>query len=268
MKNHQYNHHRRMLKMFTNNIIKNEFVQNCFSKDDIILLGLSGGKDSLLLLEGLGELSKTISFKIIPVHVKSTEIGYNVNIEFLDELCKEYGLELRIIETEFKIDPESKKGPCFVCSWHRRKVLFATAKELNCNKIALGHHMDDAVQTLLLNMIYHGSISSMPSSLSMFHGTLELIRPLLFIDEKDIIEYQNIRNYPKLLKDCPYGDQTKRNIIRDVITELEKFHPQAKANLFRAMSKIFPSYLPHGEKAIINGLNVIHPTETSNLASS
>jgi tRNA(Ile)-lysidine synthase TilS/MesJ len=164
-----------------------------------------------------------------------------------------------VIEASVNFDPDHKKGPCFVCSWHRRKLLFATAKEMGCNKIALGHHMDDAVQTLMLNMIYHGSISSMPARLSMFGGSLELIRPLLFLNEKDIISYQQLRNYPELIKDCPFGSNTKRNTMKDFIAGLDSIHPSAKQNIFKAMSKIYTSYLPEGEKGIVSGLNEIHP---------
>jgi tRNA(Ile)-lysidine synthase TilS/MesJ len=249
-----------LLRKFTSKIIKNQ-ASNLFKNNDKILVGVSGGKDSLLLIEVLGELCKKhrYTFQIKPVHIKIKRVGYNINFEAIEEICTYYGFDFQIIETEIDFDPEHKKGPCFVCSWHRRKLLFSTAREMGCNKIALGHHMDDAVQTLLLNMIYHGSISSMPATLSMFRGELELIRPLLPLNEKDIIHYQSIRNYPQLVKDCPYGATTKRNTMKELVEELEKIHPAAKQNLFKAMSKVYSMYLPEGEKSVINGLNEIHP---------
>lgn len=234
-----------------------------FGEKDKILVGVSGGKDSLLLLEILGELRRNFRYKfeIIPVHIRIKDVGYHIDLQAIEEISKYYGCAFRIIETEIDFDPEHKKGPCFVCSWHRRKLLFSAAREAGCNKIALGHHMDDAVQTLLLNMIYHGSVSSMPLSLSMFGGTLELIRPLLFLDEKEIIKYEEERNYSQLVKDCPYGSTTRRNRMKELTEEIERIHPVAKKNIFRAMSNIYPSYLPEAEKSIIYGLNEIHPVK-------
>lgn len=253
--------HYKHLSRFVNKVHKTQAVENIFTENDTILVGVSGGKDSLLLLEILGELCKNFKYrlKILPVHIKIKDIGYHIDFDAINAICAFYGFEFKILEAEIEFDPDHKKGPCFVCSWHRRKLLFSYAREKGCNKIALGHHMDDAVQTLLLNMIYHGSVSSMPTKLSMFKGELELIRPLLFLDEKEIIQYQKLRGYPELIKDCPYGSSTKRNKMKALIEEIENIHPAAKKNLFRAMSKIYTSYLPEGEKSIVSGLNEIHP---------
>lgn len=258
MKNRSQNN---ALSLVTYRVQKDQKIYNFFFDNDKILTGVSGGKDSLLLLEVLGELCRKHKFnmEIIPVHVKIKNIGYNINFEAIEEICKAYDFKLRIIESEIDFDPNHKKGPCFVCSWHRRKLLYSTARQLGCNKIALGHHMDDAVQTLLLNLIYHGSISSMPAKLSMFGGELEIIRPLLFVAEKEIIDYQKIRNFPVLIKDCPYGTFTKRYKMKELLKDLENINPAARLNIFRAMSKIYPSYLPTGENGIIQGLNEIHP---------
>ena len=252
--------HLKLLLKFVNKVHRLQITRNIFSENDSILVGVSGGKDSLLLLEILGELCKNYKYnlRIIPVHIKIKDVGYHIDFDAIKTICGLYGFNFNIIETTIDFDPQHKKGPCFVCSWHRRKLLFSVAREMRCNKIALGHHMDDAVQTLLLNMIYHGSISSMPASLSMFQGSLELIRPLLFLNEKDIIQYKNLRNYPELIKDCPYGSDTKRNKMKELVEMIEKIHPVAKQNLFKAMSKIYPSYLPEGDESIIKGLNEIH----------
>lgn len=253
----------KILSKFIKNVHQKQKSSPVFSEKDKIMIGVSGGKDSLLLIEILGELKRKYKyqFEAVPVHVKVTDMGYSINLESINTICNFYGFELKVVETTINFDPLNKKSPCFVCSWHRRKLLFTLAREMNCNKLALGHHMDDAVQTLLMNMIYHGSISSMPLKLSMFQNSLELIRPLLFVDEKDIIEYQKIRNYPELIKDCPYGSSTKRNKMKELIQTMEEIHPLAKLNLFRSMSKIYSFYLPNGESGIVSGLNVIHPSE-------
>ena len=253
------------LSLIVYKVQKAQKVHGFFSEGDKILMGVSGGKDSLLLLEVFGELcsKRKYNLEVTPVHIKIKNIGYNINFDAIHQICDHYHFKLKIIEADIDFDPDHKKGPCFVCSWHRRKLLYATARELGCNKIALGHHMDDAVQTLLMNMIYHGSISSMPVSLSMFQGELEIIRPLLFVSEKEIIEYKNIRNFPELIKDCPYGSDTKRNTMKELIEVLEKINPSAGLNIFRSMSKIFPAYLPERGKGIIEGLNEIHPPKSN-----
>jgi tRNA(Ile)-lysidine synthase TilS/MesJ len=255
--------HTKILTKFTKLVHQKQKIYNIFENNDTILVGISGGKDSLLLLEILGELKTKwgYNFNIIPVHIKVTAVGYSVNTDAINQICENYGFELKIFETTVIFDESTKKGPCFVCSWHRRKLLFTLAREMKCNKIALGHHMDDAVQTLLMNMIFHGSISSMPLRLSMFNNSLELIRPLLFIKEKDIIAYQKIRDYPEPIKDCPYGSDTQRNKMKELLDVMEKINPAAQQNIFKSMSKIYPFYLPEGNSGIINGLNVIHPQE-------
>ncbi|RLD46517.1 MAG: tRNA 2-thiocytidine(32) synthetase TtcA, partial [Bacteroidetes bacterium] len=131
-----------------------------------------------------------------------------------------------------------------VCSWHRRKALFEFAKENGFRKLAFGHHMDDAVETLLINMAYHGNISSMPGKLSMFDGALDSIRPLILLTNKDTAEFARIRNYPELTAKCPYENQTFRKTARGLITELEQLHPKAKWNLFNSMGNIDQEYLP------------------------
>lgn len=249
----------KLIKTVSKKIVQHGLI----NKNDRIMVGISGGKDSLLLLEILGELKSLlrIPFEIIPVHIHLQEIGYCIDTNFAEDLCEQYNTTLITVSAPFSPDPTGKKGPCFLCSWQRRKILFELTKKLNCNKLALGHHMDDAIQTLLMNMIYHGSISSMPIKLSMFNNELELIRPLLFIEEKDIIRYKEIRNYPQLIKNCPYGDDTKRNTMAHLINQMELIHPHARKNIFRSMAKIYPAYLPEGENAVMDGLNVIHPKE-------
>lgn len=258
-----YSQYTQKLTKLTKLVHQKQKLYNIFEENDSVLVGVSGGKDSLLLLEILGELKAKwrYNFNIIPVHIKVTAVDYSINKEAINQICQKYGFELKIFETVVNFDESTKKGPCFICSWHRRKLLFSLAHELNCNKLALGHHMDDAVQTLLMNMIYHGSISSMPLKLSMFNNKLELIRPLLFINEKDIVAYQQLRNYPELVKDCPYGSATKRNSMKELIDIFEKINPSAKQNIFKSMSKIYPFYLPEGASSVITGLNVIHPQE-------
>lgn len=254
--------HKKYLNKLLKRVVPGIQKKGLIKPGDRILLGVSGGKDSLLLIEMLGELKRylNLDFEVIPIHITIQSIGYKINYELITQLCGFYQFPFRVVEIAFEFDEATAtKGACFLCSWHRRKKLFELARELRCNKLALGHHMDDALQTFLMNMIYHGSISSLPFSLSMFNNELQLIRPLLFLSETEILEYKQLRGFPELIKDCPYGENTKRRQMKELIRQLELIHPQARKNMARAMSNIYVSYLPSGEDSLIHGLNTIHP---------
>ena len=213
---------------------------------DKVLVGVSGGKDSYTLLEVLADRKRHLpfDFEIFAVHVIIKEAEYINDLEFMKRFCESLGIPLKIIESSADLKKDPKKSPCFVCSWTRRKLIFNYGKEININKLAFGHHRDDAIQTYLLNLIYHGSISSMPYTLSMFDGRVNLIRPLLDIDETLIEEYTTLRNFPKELKKCPYDKETKRSEVHKLMNAITQLHPNAKKNLFKSMGNIFPEYLP------------------------
>lgn len=114
--------------------------------------------------------------------------------------------------------------------------------------MALGHHRNDAVETLLLNMIYHGSISSLPYSLSMFEGRIQLIRPLLDLDERMLLEYAGLNELVHVEKSCPHEDRTQRENISLLIQQVEDLHGKGPFNIFKSMNKIFEEYLPVHDK--------------------
>ncbi|HEY4784732.1 MAG TPA: ATP-binding protein [Bacteroidales bacterium] len=213
---------------------------------DTIMVGVSGGKDSLFLLESLADrirhLPFEVSLKACHIHIK--EIGYKIDKEYLESLCARLSVPYYFEEISVNLSADTKKTPCFVCSWHRRKRIFELTKELNCNKLALGHHMDDALETLLMNMIYHGSISSMPASLKMFEGRMSLIRPLIELTNEEMMMVARVRQYPRLKGLCPYGDDTKRSEVRTLINNMSEMNKHTRKNLFRSMDRIFPEYLP------------------------
>lgn len=223
--------------------------QNLLEEGDRLLVGLSGGKDSMIMLELLADRIKAFPFHVemFAIHIVPENIGYEVDIEYLKIFTAKLGVELRLETTSPDLE-DSKKAPCFICSWERRKAIFNLAKELDCNKIAFGHHRDDALQTFLLNILYHGSISSLPYSLSMFKGRIQLIRPLMDIWEKDLIQFASYKNYEAVEKTCPHENLTKRNYTNELLSQLEKNHPSAKNNIFNALDNIFPEYLPHRKK--------------------
>lgn len=220
--------------------------QKMLEPNDRLLVALSGGKDSYILLETLAECRRHMPFEIavFAVHVHIEDVGYNINLEYMQTLCDGLRIPLRIIRTIAEIGKDPKKGPCFVCSWHRRKQIFNLTRELNCNKLAFGHHMDDAIQTYIMNQIYHGSISALPYKLSMFDGRVQLIRPLLAIEEGLLADYARMRDYPAEIKNCPYGNDTKRAHVKALLETMYASHRLAKINMFRSMSKICMEYLP------------------------
>lgn len=221
------------------------------NEGDRVLVGLSGGKDSMILLQALAERRRAMpfDFTIIASHIEAEGIGYCIDRGKLKSFCDELKVPLHYLTIEPDFDQDPSKAACFICSWHRRKKLFALAKELECNKLALGHHRNDAVETLLLNMIYHGSISSLPYSLEMFDGRMKLIRPLMDLDERMLSEYAELNDLVKVEKSCPHETSTRRERVGRMIKDIEELHGRGPFNMFKSMDKIFEEYLPGRSKA-------------------
>lgn len=205
---------------------------------DRILIGLSGGKDSLCLLEMLARRQRIFKPKIEveAVHVRMKNIHYESDTSYLERFASEHGVKLHIINTEFD-DTKSDKPACFLCSWHRRKALFHYAQEADFNKIALGHHMDDIIHTAMLNQFYQGSFSTMPAVMQMDKMPLTIIRPLCLIKESNIQEYAELCRYEKQIKTCPYEKQSNRTDMRRVFEEIEHINPEARYSIWHALEK-------------------------------
>ena len=122
--------------------------------------------------------------------------------------------------------------------------MFEIAKEHQCNKLALGHHRDDAVESLLMSMMFNGTIASMPPKLSMFDGTFTLIRPLIFLSNDETQEYAAFRGFKKQKKSCPYERATNRTAVAEIVRCMEDLSPHVRGNLFAAMKNIRTEYLP------------------------
>lgn len=213
---------------------------------DHVLVGLSGGKDSMILLEALAERKRAVpfDFTLSAAHIEATGIGYKIDRKKLTTFCKELQIKLHYKSIEPDLEKDTSKSACFVCSWHRRKELFKLTRELNCNKLALGHHRNDAIETLLLNMVYHGSISSLPYSLRMFDGRVDLIRPMMDLDERMLQDYAELNKLVKVEKSCPHENRTQRESIRKLMRNIEELHGKGPFNMFKAMDKICEDYLP------------------------
>lgn len=227
-------------------IFRTLYKQQLLESGDRIMVGLSGGKDSLILLESLAERCRQLPFiiELVACHVMIGNIGYKVDTGFLESFCKAAGVPFYLEQMNIELDETGEKKPCFLCSWNRRKVMFRLTKELKCNKLAFGHHMDDALETLFMNMVYHGSLSSMPFKFDMFDGRLQVIRPLLELTNKELEGYALKRNWPKEIKVCPYDNETGRSVMKNFVEEISKLHKNARKNMFRSMNNPYPEYLP------------------------
>ena len=222
-----------LLKNFRKAVLDFQMIEN----GDKILVGLSGGKDSITLFKLLKLFRKIyqFDFKIVPIIVLS-EIQEEIkkNIPDLADFVKNEGEELIIKEIAVHPPEDYKKSLCFVCSWHRRKTLFYTAKELACNKVALGHHSDDIAETILLNLFYHGRLERMEPKMDFFDGEFTLIRPLAYLSEKVITDYAKNLSVHLTTCTCPMGNKTQRSYLKEKLYELEREIPKIKLNLFRA----------------------------------
>ncbi len=236
----------RQIQYVNNKVVKAIVDFKLIEKGEKVLVGVSGGKDSLVLLEVLSTARKYdfLDFEVEAIHIDIEEVPYKISMDEMQGIANGLKVNFHFEKVKSGLTEESKNSPCFVCSWHRRKAIFDFAKKNGFKKVALGHHMDDAVETLLINMAYHGNISSIPEKLKMFGGELELIRPLILLKNKDMAEYAHIKKFPKQEKSCPFENKTKRNTSRQIIEEMLRIHPKAVENIFKSMNNIDEGYLP------------------------
>ncbi len=238
---------RRLWHRLNERFVKAMATYHLIEDDDRILVGLSGGKDSLLLLELLAKRAKIDHprFSVEALHVRMENIHYETDTSYLQSFCDALNVRLHVKTTSFEIGPEAiknsrdarrQKQPCFLCSWNRRKQIFNLAQELGCNKIALGHHQDDLIHTALMNLTFQGRFDTMPALLRMRKMPLTIIRPLCMIEEKDIKAYAELQGYQKQNKLCPYETDSHRSDIKRLYDAIEQINPEARYSIWRALN--------------------------------
>lgn len=211
---------------------------------DRVLVAVSGGKDSIALLKLLAMRRQRvpIDFELFACFVRTDFM------EIKDESILEYCASLNIPCTIQQIAFSQDDLNCFWCSWNRRKLLFETARKLGCNKIALGHHRDDIIQTVLMNLFFLGEISAMKPKVEFFDNTLTLIRPLCYLTEDAVERFIREIAVSFVSWKCPYGKVSRRELVKRIIQEVESACPQVKKNIFKALQKIKSDYLLDYEK--------------------
>lgn len=211
---------------------------NMICEGDRIAVGVSGGKDSLVLLCALAELSKYYPKKFEVVAL-TLDLGYNADYSGIQKLCDKLGVEYKIKYTNFKeiiFDIRKESNPCSLCAKMRRGALNDMALENGCKKVALGHHNDDVLETFFLSLIYEGRINCFSPSTYLDRTDITQIRPMIYVRERDVRGVVRNHDIPVVENPCPANGVTKREYMKNLIRQIEKeTTPGLRKRLFHAI---------------------------------
>lgn len=216
---------------------------------DRIGVGVSGGKDSLALLVFLAELKKYFP---APFYLEAVTIDMGLGMDFsgIQKLCQELDVPFTLVKTEIApiiFDHRKEKNPCSMCAKMRRGALNQTLLDRGLNKLALGHHYDDAVETFLMSLLFEGRISCFQPVTDLDRTGIIQIRPMLYIHEKTVDSFAARKNLPVLENRCPVDKTTKRTEIKNLIYDLSATYPDLKERIFGAMQRFpLPEWEPKG----------------------
>lgn len=221
---------------------------NMIENKDLVMVCISGGKDSFALLDILRRLqsSAPIEFSLVAVNLDQKQPGFPADV--LPNYLESIGVNYRIVEEDTysivkRVIPEGKTT-CGLCSRLRRGILYRVAKELGATKIALGHHRDDMIETLFLNMFYGGKLKAMPPKLLSDNKEHTIIRPLAYVKEQDLIRFAKMQEFPIIPCNlCGSQANLQRQAIKNMLQEWNKLFPGRIESIFSAMQNVAPSHL-------------------------
>ncbi len=215
---------------------------------DRVLVGVSGGMDSMALLDLLNTPMLYVPpFTVTAVHIDlgfDPDGGGGATLErHLNAGGYDYILERSEIGP-LSHSEHNRKNPCFLCSRLRRKRIFEIAADKGCNKIAFAHHRDDIIETLLINLLYGREISTMVPDQTIFGGKMHIIRPLAYLREGLLKKYAKERKFPVIENGCPTSRTSRRRYVKGLLDDLEKENPRVRDNIWKAMGHVKTAYLP------------------------
>lgn len=216
---------------------------------DRIGVGVSGGKDSVALLAFLAELRKYNS-KPFELQAITIDMGLGMDYSAIEKFCRELDVPFTLVKTEIGpviFDYRKEKNPCSMCAKMRRGALNQALLDNGLNKLALGHHYDDAVETFLMSLLYEGRISCFQPVTNLDRTGIIQIRPMLYIHEQTIDNFVTKNNLPVITNRCPVDKQTKREEIKKLVYDLSAAYPDLKDRVFGAMQRFpLPEWEPKG----------------------
>lgn len=222
---------------------------NMIEEGDRIAVGVSGGKDSLVLLVLLAGLRKYFN-KSFTLEAITIDMGLGMDYTQIEELCRRWDVPYTIVKTQIApiiFDHRKEKNPCSMCAKMRRGALNQQIVEKGFNKLALGHHYDDAVETFMMSLLYEGRISCFQPVTDLDRTGVTQIRPMLYIHEKTVDNFAKRMELPVIENRCPVDKATKREEIKNLIFDLSRTYPDLKERIFGAMQRYpLPQWQPHG----------------------
>lgn len=205
---------------------------------DRIAVGISGGKDSLTLLYALHGLKRFYP-KAFELTAVTVDLGFqNMNLNKMESLCQELKIDYKIIPTDIAhiiFDERKESNPCSLCAKMRKGALNQAIKEAGCNKVAYAHHKDDIVETMLMSLIYEGRFHTFSPVTYLDRTGITVIRPLMYMNEADIIGYVNKSNMPVIKSPCPADGHTKRQYVKELLRQINLENPGVKDRMFTAI---------------------------------
>lgn len=214
-------------------------------ENDRIAIGISGGKDSLTLLYGLHGLKRFYPKKF-DIHAVTVDLGFdNLNLDKIKEICEKLEVPYTIVKTDIAniiFEERKESNPCSLCAKMRKGALNEAIKAAGCNKVAYAHHKDDVVETMLMSLIFEGRFHTFSPVTYLDRMDLKVIRPLMYMNEADVIGFINKYEVPVVKSPCPADGYTKREYIKQLLKTLNQENPGVKERMFTAIQNGIPSF--------------------------